>query len=172
MAGAAACKTLMMSSHDWHSGKHDILPWLAYFLSTLRVPVFERDVLDARKVYEGMHSKECVWSAASLGRSFDVDHVLPFSLWRNNDMWNLLPASKAMNREKRDRLPSNALLKRRRDVILGYWDVLHRSNPHRFEHEAMRLAGIRELNLSRTFHVMLESVEVTALQRGCLRWEP
>jgi hypothetical protein len=31
---------------------------------------------------------------------------------------------------------------------------------------------MRELDLSATFNVMLESVEVTALQRGCLRWEP
>jgi len=138
----------------------------------LRVPVCARNVEDARRLYQGLVSKECVWSGSPLGRSFDVDHVLPFSLWRNNDLWNLLPAAPRVNRDKGDSLPTNALLKRRKDMIVSYWDALHHANPRRFEHEATRFAGIRELDLSKTFNVMLESVEVTALQRGCLRWEP
>ena len=51
-------------------------------------------------------------------------------------------------------------------------EILHRSNPIRFEHEISRLAGTHGVDLSNSFNVMLESVEVTALQRGCLRWEP
>jgi hypothetical protein len=101
-----------------------------------------------------------------------VDHVLPFSLWRNNDLWNLLPADPLVNREKGDSLPTHALLKRRREAIVGYWDVVHRANPVRFEHEVGRLAGAKHLNLSNCYDIVLEPVEVTALQRGCLRWEP
>ena len=138
----------------------------------LRIPVRERNVLDARKVYCDLPSRECVWSGGPLGSRFDVDHVLPYSLWRNNDLWNLLPANPQVNRDKGDRLPTNALLKRRRDVILRYWDVLHEANAKRFEHEVKRLSGATELHLPRTFDVVLEAVEVTALQRGCLRWEP
>jgi len=59
----------------------------------LRIPVRDRNVTDAKKAYLVLPSRECVWSGNSLGRRFDVDHVLPFSLWRNNDLWNLLPAS-------------------------------------------------------------------------------
>lgn len=70
---------------------------------------------------------------------------------------------------KGDSLPTNALLKRRKDRIVSYWDALHQANPKRFEHEVTRFAGIRQLDFSKTFNVMLESVEVTALQRGCLR---
>ncbi|MGA2262078.1 MAG: hypothetical protein ABSH28_11645 [Acidobacteriota bacterium] len=77
-----------------------------------------------------------------------------------------------MNRDKGDSLPTNALLKRREDIIVSHWDALHQSNPRRFEHEVTQFAGITQLDLSKTFNVMLESVEVTALQRGCLRWEP
>jgi hypothetical protein len=138
----------------------------------LRTPIYERNVDDARRAYRDLDSKECVWTGRTLGRTFDVDHVLPFSLWHNNDLWNLLPADPRVNRDKRDSLPTNNLLKRRREAIMGYWSVLHRSNPVRFEHEISHLAGTRDLDLSNSFNVMLESVEVTALQRGCLRWEP
>ena len=138
----------------------------------LRTPVYERNVDDARRVYRDLASKECVWSGKPLGPAFEVDHVLPFSLWRNNDLWNLLPADSHVNRDKGDSLPTHALLKRRREAIMLYWDVLHQANPVRFEHEVRRLAGTRNLDLSNSFNVMLESVEVTALQRGCLRWEP
>ena len=136
----------------------------------LRSPTHERNVVDARRVYEGLSSKECVWSGASLRRKFEVDHVLPFSLWRNNDLWNLLPADPVVNREKKDSLPTNTLLKSRRDVIMVYWDLLWKANPVRFEHEVHNFSGLPKLDLPRTFSVMLEAVEVTALQRGCLRW--
>jgi hypothetical protein len=136
----------------------------------LRIPTHERNVVDARRVYEGLSSKECVWSGASLHRKFEVDHVLPFSLLRNNDLWNLLQTDPAVNRDKKNRLPTNALLKSRRDVIVSYWDLLWRANPVRFEHEVSKFSGLRRLDLPRTFSVMLEAVEVTALQRGCLRW--
>jgi hypothetical protein len=138
----------------------------------LRTPVRERNVLDARRIYSDLPSRECVWSGTTLGSRFDVDHVLPFSLWRNNDLWNLLPANPQANRDKGESLPTNALLKRRRDVILKYWHLLHDASPKRFEHEVSRLSGTTGLHLPRTFEVVVEAVEVTALQRGCLRWEP
>ncbi len=77
-----------------------------------------------------------------------------------------------MNRDKGDSLPSNLLLRRRQEVIVGYWKALHRTNPRRFEHEANGFSGSNRLDFPRTFNVMLEAVEITALQRGCRRWEP
>jgi len=138
----------------------------------LRTPVYERNVDEARRVYRDLLSKECVWSGRSLGRMFDVDHVMPFCLWHNNDLWNLLPADPHVNRNKGDSLPTHALLKRRREAIMFYWDVLRRANPVRFENEVNRLSGTKTPDLSQSFNVVVESVEVTALQRGCLRWEP
>jgi SAM-dependent methyltransferase len=138
----------------------------------LRTPIYERNVTDARQVYGQLASKECVWSGKLLSRTFDVDHVLPFSLWRNNDLWNLLPADPRINRHKGNSLPTHSLMKRRKDTIIGYWEVLLRTNPVRFKYEIDRLAGKDSLCLSNSFNVVLESVEITALQRGCLRWEP
>ncbi len=97
---------------------------------------------------------------------------MPFCLWHNNDLWNLLPADPHVNRNKGDSLPTHALLKRRREAIMFYWDVLRRANPVRFENEVNRLSGTKTPDLSQSFNVVVESVEVTALQRGCLRWEP
>ena len=55
-----------------------------------------REVSDARTFYSsllGEGSIECVWSGRSIGDSdaLHVDHVLPFSVTRNNDLWNLMP---------------------------------------------------------------------------------
>ncbi len=138
----------------------------------LRIPNFKRCVDDAKRVYSNLPSKECTWSGIPIGRAFHIDHVLPFSVWRNNDLWNLLPAAPNVNRAKGDSLPTNALLKRRRDIILNYWNALHQANPRQFEHEATRFTSIKGLDFPKTFEVMLEAVEITALQRGCRRWEP
>ncbi|MBM4094444.1 MAG: methyltransferase type 11, partial [Planctomycetes bacterium] len=138
----------------------------------LRIPVRQRNVLDAKRIYLDLPSKECVWSGNSLRRRFDIDHVLPFSLWHNNDLWNLLPASPQANRQKGDSLPTNDLLKRRRNVILDYWEILRTCSQSRFDQEMARFAGDKAPNPFHCFTVLLESVETTAIQRGCLRWEP
>ncbi|TVR91539.1 MAG: hypothetical protein EA428_05430 [Spirochaetaceae bacterium] len=45
------------------------------------------------------------WAGSSLTR-FDVDHAIPWSLWRSNELWNMLPALPQANNEKRDKLPT------------------------------------------------------------------
>jgi len=136
----------------------------------LRIPSPRRSIEEARRIYLNLPSKECVWSGAPLQRAFEVDHVLPFSLWRNNDLWNLLPAARSVNRDKGDKLPSHSLLKKRKGAILRCWEALHAASPGRFENEAMRLTSWRPLDLSRTFDCMAEAVEITAIQRGWERW--
>lgn len=138
----------------------------------LRTPTFSRNVDEAKSIYRDMAGKQCVWTGERLYGRYEVDHVLPFSLWRNNDLWNLLPAAAAINRAKADRLPTNSLLRKRKGVILEYWDLLHRANPPRFERETGRFTAARTFDLSRIFSGMMEAVEVTALQRGIDRWEP
>ncbi|WP_048145888.1 HNH endonuclease domain-containing protein [Methanoplanus limicola] len=54
-----------------------------------------------------------------------VDHMIPFSVWKNNDLWNLLPALNSVNSKKSDKIPSPALIEKRSDAITGYWDILH-----------------------------------------------
>ena len=132
----------------------------------------ERETDAAREIFGKSPRLECVWSGQELGRRFVIDHVLPFSLWRNNDLWNLLPADEKVNGRKSDRLPTRQLLQRRRDAIYACWDTSLSVMPERFQSEAAAQTGSSELRLPELFDVLAESVEVTALQRGCERWEP
>ncbi len=141
----------------------------------LVTPLPERDVADARKAYSALVYKECAWSGQRLAGTFEVDHVIPFSLWHNNDLWNLLPVLPVINSKKRDRLPTRDLLLRRKDYVLYCWEALRAAYQARFEHEACRVIGAERFPENwhaRTFGSVAEAVEVTAIQRGHERWQP
>ena len=56
---------------------------------------------------------ECPVDSKSLRRpiDYDLDHLLPVSLYPINELWNLAPTDRQFNQHvKRDRLPSRALL--------------------------------------------------------------
>ncbi|RZB31021.1 MAG: hypothetical protein AEth_00975 [Candidatus Argoarchaeum ethanivorans] len=141
----------------------------------LTVPIPERDVADARQIYLQLGAKECVWSGKSLKKNFDVDHMIPFSLWRNNDLWNLLPAAPSVNRDKRDKLPTRSLLIERKECIVDYWRVLRNAIPTRFDYETSKFIGTVRLTSSdwesQMFSSVVEAIETTALHRSCERWE-
>ena len=115
-----------------------------------RTPTTERAIADARNIYQSVFAEErslvCVWSGRPINspEAMHIDHVLPFSVWKNNDLWNLLPALGTVNAQKRDRIPDPALLESRRDCIIGYWDFLHDHAPRPFEREiAVSLLGLK-----------------------------
>lgn len=125
----------------------------------------------ARKFFLNFESLECVWSGKTLKGKFEVDHVIPFDLWRNNDSWNLLPASKAANISKSNKLPATELLIKRKDFILGYWEVLYQLENAKFKKEAETLVVLPESNWQNAlFGQMSAAIEMTALQRGVNRW--
>jgi hypothetical protein len=131
----------------------------------------KRSTYEARKIYSELPNLECVWTGASLKNAFDVDHVIPFDLWHNNDSWNLLPASKAANGSKSNKLPSTDILKKRKDAVVGYWEILRNLSPVRFDKEAETLAPVQGNNWqSQLYGQMCNAIEVTALQRGVGRW--
>jgi len=104
----------------------------------LKSPITERDVLESKKLYEGILKKEgkvyCVWTGKAIAR-YDVDHMIPFSVWKNNDLWNLLPSQSTTNNQKRDKIPSADLIEKRKDLIIKYWELLHVNRPQRFQKE-------------------------------------
>ena len=130
----------------------------------------------ARDVYLAAGVGSCVWTGRPLDGRFDVDHVIPFSLWGNNDLWNLLPAHRKVNADKSDRLPAGALLRSRRAAIMESWDLLRASMPDAFDRQAAHLLGRapagRRAQQDELFARLREAVEVTACQRGVERWEP
>ncbi|MEN8716222.1 MAG: methyltransferase domain-containing protein [Verrucomicrobiales bacterium] len=142
----------------------------------LTVPDRQRNVKDARRFYADWDGRICVWTDRDLTQSFQVDHAMPFSLWRNNDLWNLFPASDRANLQKRDRLPTYDLLQRQRDSIIHCWQGLDEAFGDRFRNEAQILLGREPLVKSRweiqIFNRFVEAFETTATQRGSDRWDP
>lgn len=104
----------------------------------LKSPITERDVTESRNIYKSILKKEgkvyCVWTGKSISK-YDVDHMIPFSVWKNNDLWNLLPSQSTTNNQKRDKIPSPDLIEKRRDLILYYWDLIYQNQPQRFQKE-------------------------------------
>lgn len=104
----------------------------------LRSPITERDVAESKNIYKSILKKEgkvyCVWTGKSISR-YDIDHLIPFSVWKNNDLWNLLPSQTTTNNQKRDKIPAPDLIERRKDLILYYWDLLNQNQPQRFQKE-------------------------------------
>jgi SAM-dependent methyltransferase len=131
----------------------------------------ERQTRHARRVYEAMPDRRCVWSGGTLARSFEVDHIIPFALWHNNDLWNLVPAAKSVNHQKRDSLPTRRLLRHRRPIILDCWQHLAEALPRQFETELVHLTGSRTPDFQAGYEALTEAVETTALQRGARRWD-
>lgn len=141
----------------------------------LVTPLPERDVAEARETYTSLLGKECAWSGERIAGKFEVDHIIPFSLWHNNDLWNLVPVLPAINSKKKDRLPTRDLLLRRKDYVLYCWEALHAAHRPRFENETCRVIGVDRFPENwqyRTFNCVAEAVEVTAIQRGHERWQP
>ena len=104
-------------------------------------PETERDILEAQNFYNHLcDMKEqiiCVWTGKNINSmaGCHLDHVLPFSVWKNNELWNLMPALPEVNGEKSDKIPSMKLLDSRKSAILNYWEWMWRYNPVLFEKE-------------------------------------
>jgi SAM-dependent methyltransferase len=133
-----------------------------------------RQIDDVRKIYKQQQDIHCVWTSQKI-MDFDVDHIIPFSLWKNNDLWNLVPTKSSVNRDKSDKLVSANHLIKTKDNIVFYWEVLFKNEETRFINEAKILTG---QNLSKNnwenslFSGLKEAIECTAIQRRIERWEP
>lgn len=92
-----------------------------------------RDTVSIRKILG--NNKECVWSGEELkDKNYDVDHVLPFSVWFNNNLWNMLPADRDINQnKKRDKIPTRKLIEKRADIIIEYWKDYQQAMPLLFK---------------------------------------
>lgn len=143
----------------------------------LTVPDPERRVREARAFYESRQPDlSCVWTDQPIRSRFEVDHAIPFTLWRSNALWNLFPATRTANNQKRDKLPTQHLLRYRRDRIIACWEELRGHFGDPFEREAARLMEqdrFPDTNWEASlFSRFAEAVESTAHLRGSARWEP
>ncbi len=109
-------------------------------LITKSTQVDERTTYLIRKLFKNI-KVECVWTGKSLDE-FAVDHMIPWSVWRNNDLWNLLPSDVKVNSKKSDLIPSVKLVKKRFDSIRRYWEQYQKAFPELFERELERGLGL------------------------------
>jgi SAM-dependent methyltransferase len=132
-----------------------------------------RSVITARALFMAQKDLQCTWTGKDLKRDFDVDHIIPFSIWRNNDLWNLVPADSKVNNQKRDKLVARELLMKRRDAIVHAWEVQNSQLGDRFKRELANLIGHppdpRNWK-SPGFNRLAEAIEATALRRQAARW--
>ncbi len=105
----------------------------------LQSPLNERDVSISSRIFDD-YTQEigplyCVWSGKKIKDDRNIDHVLPFAVWRNNDLWNLLPSKKKVNGDKNDRIPDINLLNQSKDRIIDYWKYIYNQEPEIFTRE-------------------------------------
>ncbi|MEZ7496604.1 HNH endonuclease domain-containing protein [Leeuwenhoekiella aequorea] len=104
----------------------------------LKSPITARHIAESKKLYQDILNTQgqvhCVWTGKRIGR-YALDHVIPFSIWKNNDLWNLLPSAINVNAAKSDKIPAPELIERQRDRILEYWKLLHENQQRRFKKE-------------------------------------
>lgn len=104
----------------------------------LKSPITERDIKESKKMYketlQNNGNVHCVWTGRKIA-NYDIDHLVPFSVWKNNDLWNLLPSDSKTNNQKRDKIPTPEIIERQKDLILNYWEIIFKSQPKRFQKE-------------------------------------
>ena len=117
---------------------------------------------------------ECVWTGTDL-RTYDIDHALPFSIWKNNDMWNLFPAARTVNSHKSNKVPSRKLINKSRKRILNYWDLYFEDTPELFLHQASAFCGRSFYDMSSELRDSLllgfnETADLAIRQHGAEEW--
>lgn len=113
----------------------------ASVLSLLRSdPVGDRDVVLARKILE-QQAQRCVWSGQQT-YTIHVDHMLPFSLTRNNSLWNLVPVTPAVNLKKSDKIPTPELVSRSSERIEQTWKLFEMNFEALFWQEVYEGLGV------------------------------
>ena len=100
----------------------------------------ERFTSDAKKIFVDVlhtsHNLKCVWSEEEIkSTSFEIDHLIPFAVTKNNELWNLLPALKKVNLNKKDKIPTEDFLDKRKERIFEYWNYLRNEYAVRFDKE-------------------------------------
>ncbi len=156
----------------------NLIPTASALTEVLKVPITEREVGDAKKLYKSVLARagqvHCVWTDAAV-TSYDVDHMIPFAVWRNNDLWNLLPAKPAVNNRKRHKIPTAAFLQDRQEAIFRYWQLLKDFSGERFMSEIrMALLGnaTSENWEQHAFAQLLKTSNYLIHTRGYEAWQP
>ena len=110
---------------------------------------------------------QCVWTNKSLKNGqYDVDHILPYSVWLNNDLWNLLPSDSRINSQKSNKIPSASLIYRQKKVIISYWKIYEREAKELFEYQVRTSLVANSDNLDQVIDALCNKSDYLINQRG------
>jgi hypothetical protein len=146
----------------------------------LDFPVEEREVLIVKNYFDTLRKNNdginCVWTDELIRDEVDIDHLLPFSVWKNNDLWNLLPVKRRINHNKRDKIPSGDLILKQADSIIHYWQMLKNNFNKKFVNDIeVGLLGFKQIeqNWERAaINNLIEKSNYLINIRGFEKWEP
>jgi hypothetical protein len=143
----------------------------------LRSPISFRDIKESKKLYQQILQKEgsvyCVWTGKKIS-DYDIDHLIPFSVWKNNDLWNLLPSHSKINNQKRDKIPAPEMIERQKNLIVHYWAILFENQANRFRKEIqVALLGNHSFDLwkENAIRQLQNSCNYLIEQRGFEEWK-
>jgi hypothetical protein len=111
----------------------------------------------------------CVWSGVSLKKgNYDVDHVLPYSIWFNNDLWNLLPTSPKINSKKSDKIPAPELILKQKELIMEYWELYEEKAKELFGYQVRTslLSNYEYMDKDSLIEALCDKAEYLISQRG------
>lgn len=130
----------------------------------LKSPITQREIKESKRINREILKREgqvyCVWTGKKIA-TYDIDHLIPFSIWKNNDLWNLLPSDSKTNNQKRDKIPSPELIEKQKSLIIDYWGILHESQMQRFKKE------IQIALLGNNSFVSWQETGIKQLQSSC-----
>lgn len=131
----------------------------------LKSPITLRDIKKSKKIYRDIIQEKgnvfCVWTGRKIS-NYDIDHVIPFSVWKNNDLWNLLPSDSKINNQKRDKIPTPEIIERQKNLILDYWGLIFENQTNRFQKE------IQVALLGNNSFDSWKSIGIPQLQKSCI----
>ena len=91
----------------WLQNNNPDVPGLVYKLTPLDEKMRKLD--NVRKLWNGIMTENeiCdVFNGYTLnGKSFDIDHFVPWSFVMNDELWNLMPMDSSLNSSKSNKLP-------------------------------------------------------------------
>ena len=73
----------------------------------------------------------CPWSGKIIKKdiAYDLDHIIPVSIYPYNELWNLVPSDPEFNqRKKRDRLPNEKRLSIAENRLATTYNMYYQSN--------------------------------------------
>ncbi len=160
-----------------HVDRGDVYRLLTSRPDNRRPLSWERNQVDIL-LYEG-HVFTCPWTHKRLaaGVPYDLDHLVPVSIYPINELWNLAPSDPSFNEHtKRDRLPSAQHLASAEPVLVETYttyaaapalgQALQEDSAQRF----LSLASCRELAPARVARAAVGFIEQLATLRNIARF--